>query len=176
MMILKVLIKCKIFFLALNKFKERTKINYRDYREISKYADDEVDLFSGIEQYLRRVIEKNNSYNKENYTVKKQKEAALFMLRNNLVKTKVELSEESGMLNKEDKKDAAKIRKINETLNKIDDEKATIDKEIVKLKDETERLEKEYEQENTLSDVVQNISRWLKENQLMVEAIKKTDT
>ncbi|EFH7650280.1 TPA: type III effector protein, partial [Escherichia coli] len=101
---------------------------------------------------------------------------ALFMLRNNLVKTKVELSEESGMLNKEDKKDAAKIRKINETLNKIDDEKATIDKEIVKLKDETERLEKEYEQENTLNDVVQNISRWLKENQLMVEAIKKTDT
>ncbi|ELN8420602.1 hypothetical protein RZU95_004326, partial [Escherichia coli] len=55
-------------------------------------------------------------------------------------------------------------------------EKATIDKEIVKLKDETERLEKEYEQENTLNDVVQNISRWLKENQLMVEAIKKTDT
>ncbi|MGR9775978.1 hypothetical protein ACUOF8_15925 [Escherichia coli] len=53
---------------------------------------------------------------------------------------------------------------------------ATIDKEIVKLKDETERLEKEYEQENTLNDVVQNISRWLKENQLMVEAIKKTDT
>ena len=176
MMILKVLIKCKIFFLALNKFKERTKINYRDYREVSKYADDEVDLFSSIEQYLRRVIEKNNSYNKENYTVKKQKETALFMLRNNLVKTKVELSEESGMLNKEDKKDAAKIRKINETLNKIDDEKATIDKEIVKLKDETERLEKEYEQENTLNDVVQNISRWLKENQLMVEAIKKTDT
>ncbi|HHO9763950.1 type III effector protein [Escherichia coli] len=168
--------KMQNIFLALNKFKERTKINYRDYREVSKYADDEVDLFSGIEQYLRRVIEKNNSYNKENYTVKKQKEAALFMLRNNLVKTKVELSEESGMLNKEDKKDAAKIRKINETLNKIDDEKATIDKEIVKLKDETERLEKEYEQENTLNDVVQNISRWLKENQLMVEAIKKTDT
>ncbi|EIF4410463.1 type III effector protein, partial [Escherichia coli] len=116
------------------------------------------------------------SYNKENYTAKKQKEADLFMLRNNLVKTKAKLSEESCMLNKEGKKDAAKIRKINETLNKIDDEIATIDKEIVKLKDETERLEKEYEQENTLNDVVQNIRSWLKENQNMVKAIKKIDT
>ncbi|HCD2245332.1 TPA: hypothetical protein N6261_005400, partial [Escherichia coli] len=53
---------------------------------------------------------------------------------------------------------------------------ATIDKEIVKLKDETERLEKEYEQENTLNDVVQNIRSWLKENQNMVKAIKKIDT
>ncbi|HAW5830884.1 TPA: type III effector protein [Escherichia coli] len=168
--------KMQKIFLALNEFKERTKINYRDYRKVSKYVDDKVDLFSGIEQYLREVIEKNNSYNKENYTAKKQKEADLFMLRNNLVKTKAKLSEESCMLNKEDKKYAAKIRKINETLNKIDDEIATIDKEIVKLKDETERLEKEYEQENTLNDVVQNIRSWLKENQNMVKAIKKIDT
>ena len=168
--------KMQKIFLALNEFKERTKINYRDYRKVSKYVDDKVDLFSGIEQYLREVIEKNNSYNKENYTAKKQKEADLFMLRNNLVKTKAKLSEESCMLNKEDKKDAAKIRKINETLNKIDDEIATIDKEIVKLKDETERLEKEYQQENTLNDVVQNIRSWLKENQNMVKAIKKIDT
>ncbi|EMX4742456.1 type III effector protein [Escherichia coli] len=168
--------KMQKIFLALNEFKERTKINYRDYRKVSKYVDDKVDLFSGIEQYLREVIAKNNSYNKENYTAKKQKEADLFMLRNNLVKTKAKLSEESCMLNKEDKKDAAKIRKINETLNKIDDEIATIDKEIVKLKDETERLEKEYEQENTLNDVVQNIRSWLKENQNMVKAIKKIDT
>ncbi|EIM6884944.1 type III effector protein [Escherichia coli] len=168
--------KMQKIFLALNEFKERTKINYRDYRKVSKYVDDKVDLFSGIEQYLRAVIEKNNSYNKENYTAKKQKEADLFMLRNNLVKTKAKLSEESCMLNKEGKKDAAKIRKINETLNKIDDEIATIDKEIVKLKDETERLEKEYEQENTLNDVVQNIRSWLKENQNMVKAIKKIDT
>ena len=168
--------KMQKIFLALNEFKERTEINYRDYRKVSKYVDDKVDLFSGIEQYLREVIEKNNSYNKENYTAKKQKEADLFMLRNNLVKTKAKLSEESCMLNKEDKKDAAKIRKINETLNKIDDEIATIDKEIVKLKDETERLEKEYEQENTLNDVVQNIRSWLKENQNMVKAIKKIDT
>lgn len=97
-----VLIKCKRF-LALNEFKERTKINYRDYRKVSKYVDDKVDLFSGIEQYLREVIEKNNSYNKENYTAK-NKRSRPFMLRNNLVKTKAKLSEESCMLNKEDKK------------------------------------------------------------------------
>lgn len=45
--------KMQKIFLALNEFKERTKINYRDYRKVSKYVDDKVDLFSGIEQYLR---------------------------------------------------------------------------------------------------------------------------
>ncbi len=163
-------------FLALNEFKKRTEINYRDYREVSKDVDDKVDLFSSIERYLLGVIEKNNSYNKENYTAKKQKEADLFMARDNLVKTKVKLSEDSCMLNKEDKKDAAIIHENKKTINKIDDEIATIDNELVKLMDETERLEKEYEQENTLNDVVQNISRWLKENQNMVEAIKRIDT
>ncbi|EKE4282653.1 type III effector protein, partial [Escherichia coli] len=100
----------------------------------------------------------------------------LFMLRNNLLNTKVKLSEDSCMLNKEDKKEAAIIHENKKTINKIDEEIAIIDKEIVKLKDETERLEKEYEQENTLNDVVQNISRWLKENENMVEAIKRIDT
>nr|HEK5740076.1 type III effector protein [Escherichia coli] len=163
-------------FLALNEFKKRTVINYRDYRKVSKYVDDKVDLFSGIERYLLGVIEKNNSYNKENYTAKKQKEADLFMLRNNLLNTKVKLSEDSCMLNKEDKKEAAIIQENNKTINKIDEEIVIIDKEIVKLKDETERLEKEYEQENTLNDVVQNIRRWLKENENLVEAIKRIDT
>ncbi|EJY0872269.1 hypothetical protein OE983_005088, partial [Escherichia coli] len=51
-----------------------------------------------------------------------------------------------------------------------------ISEEILRLKNETERLEKEYEQENTLNDVVQNIRRWLKENENMVKAIKKIDT
>ncbi|HEI3867805.1 TPA: hypothetical protein SI574_004650, partial [Escherichia coli] len=58
----------------------------------------------------------------------------------------------------------------------IDGKIPNISKEILYLKDETERLEKEYQQENTLNDVVQNIRRWLKENQNMVKAIKKTDT
>ncbi|HBA9144734.1 TPA: hypothetical protein J1296_004607, partial [Escherichia coli] len=51
-----------------------------------------------------------------------------------------------------------------------------ISDEILHLKDETERLEEEYQQENTLNDVVQNIRRWLKENENMVKAIKKIDT
>ncbi|MDS0696814.1 type III effector protein, partial [Escherichia coli] len=59
--------KMQKIFLALNVFKERTEINYRDYRKVSKYVDDKVDLFSGIERYLLGVIEKNNSYNEENY-------------------------------------------------------------------------------------------------------------
>ncbi|EHK6561373.1 TPA: hypothetical protein ACJHDV_004877, partial [Escherichia coli] len=58
----------------------------------------------------------------------------------------------------------------------IDEKVPNISKEILHLKDETERLEKEYEQENTLNDVVQNIRSWLKENQNMVKAIKKIDT
>lgn len=58
----------------------------------------------------------------------------------------------------------------------IDGKIPNISKEILRLKDETERLEKEYQQENTLNDVVQNIRSWLKENENMVKAIKKTDT
>ena len=80
------------------------------------------------------------------------------------------------MLNKEDKKDAAKIRKINETLNKIDEEIETIDKELVKHNDETERFKIKFQQENRLNDVILGISSWLKENQVMVETIKKIDT
>ncbi|HGC0974525.1 TPA: hypothetical protein ACIX0D_005308, partial [Escherichia coli] len=58
----------------------------------------------------------------------------------------------------------------------IDGKIPNISKVILHLKDETERLEKEYQQENTLNDVVQNIRSWLKENENMVKAIKKTDT
>ena len=58
----------------------------------------------------------------------------------------------------------------------IDGKIPNISKEILHLKDETERLVKEYQQENTLNDVVQNIRSWLKENQNMVKAIKKIDT
>ncbi|EFC1824895.1 TPA: hypothetical protein OUA61_005123, partial [Escherichia coli] len=58
----------------------------------------------------------------------------------------------------------------------IDGKIPNISKEILHLKDETERLVKEYQQENTLNDVVQNIRSWLKENENMVKAIKKTDT
>ncbi|EKY6626367.1 hypothetical protein QFO50_004624, partial [Escherichia coli] len=69
-----------------------------------------------------------------------------------------------------------RINEIKRIIKTIDGKIPNISKEILYLKDETERLEKEYQQENTLNDVVQNIRRWLKENQNMVKAIKKTDT
>ncbi|EHK7242066.1 type III effector protein, partial [Escherichia coli] len=86
--------KMQKIFLALNEFKERTEINYRDYRNVSKYVDDKVDLFSSIEQYLRWIIEKNNDYNKENYGDIKDKYAKLMVERNDLVDTKDQLIKE----------------------------------------------------------------------------------
>ncbi|OTC19973.1 type III effector protein [Escherichia coli] len=171
--------KMQKIFLALNEFKERTKINYRDYRKVSKYVDDKVDLFSGIEQYLRWVIEKNNDYNKENYGDIKDKYAKLIVERNDLVDTKDQLIKEDFYLNNKDnkdKKDAERINEIKGIIKVIDGKIPNISKEILHLKDETERLEKEYQQENTLNDVVQNIRSWLKENENMVKAIKKIDT
>ncbi|HCP0517880.1 TPA: type III effector protein [Escherichia coli] len=171
--------KMQKIFLALNEFKERTKINYRDYRKVSKYVDDKVDLFSGIEQYLRWVIEKNNDYNKENYGDIKDKYAKLIVERNDLVDTKDQLIKEDFYLNNKDNKDKKDVERINEIkgiIKVIDGKIPNISKEILHLKDETERLEKEYQQENTLNDVVQNIRSWLKENENMVKAIKKIDT
>lgn len=171
--------KMQKIFLALNEFKERTEINYRNYRKVSKYVDDKVDLFSSIEQYLRWVIEKNNDYNKENYGDIKEKYAKLIVERNDLVDTKDQLIKEDFYLNNKDnkdKKDAERINEIKGIIKVIDGKIPNISKEILHLKDETERLEKEYQQENTLNDVVQNIRSWLKENENMVKAIKKTDT
>ncbi|EFK17827.1 hypothetical protein HMPREF9530_05599 [Escherichia coli MS 21-1] len=171
--------KMQKIFLALNEFKERTEINYRDYRNVSKYVDDKVDLFSSIEQYLRWIIEKNNDYNKENYGDIKDKYAKLMVERNDLVDTKDQLIKEVFYLNNKDNKDkkyADRINEIKGIIKTIDEKVPNISKEILHLKDKTERLEKEYEQENTLNDVVQNIRSWLKENQNMVKAIKKIDT
>ncbi|HGX0507460.1 TPA: type III effector protein, partial [Escherichia coli] len=97
--------KMQKIFLALNEFKERTEINYRDYRNVSKYVDDKVDLFSSIEQYLRWIIEKNNDYNKENYGDIKDKYAKLMVERNDLVDTKDQLIKEVFYLNNKDNKD-----------------------------------------------------------------------
>ena len=171
--------KMQKIFLALNEFKERTEINYRDYRNVSKYVDDKVDLFSSIEQYLRWIIEKNNDYNKENYGDIKDKYAKLMVERNDLVDTKDQLIKEVFYLNNKDNKDkkyADRINEIKGIIKTIDEKVPNISKEILHLKDKTERLEKEYQQENTLNDVVQNIRSWLKENQNMVKAIKKIDT
>lgn len=133
--------KMQKIFLALNEFKERTKINYRDYRKVSKYVDDKVDLFSGIEQYLRWVIEKNNDYNKENYGDIKDKYAKLIVERNDLVDTKDQLIKEDFYLNNKDnkdKKDAERINEIKGIIKVIDGKIPNISKEILHLKDETE--------------------------------------
>ncbi|EEV2755114.1 type III effector protein, partial [Escherichia coli O139] len=123
--------------------------------------------------------EKNNDYNKENYGDIKDKYAKLIVERNDLVDTKDQLIKEDFYLNNKgnkDKKDAERINEIKGIIKVIDGKIPNISKEILHLKDETERLEKEYQQENTLNDVVQNIRSWLKENENMVKAIKKTDT
>ncbi|EIH1062833.1 type III effector protein, partial [Escherichia coli] len=123
--------------------------------------------------------EKNNDYNKENYGDIKDKYAKLMVERNDLVDTKDQLIKEVFYLNNKDNKDkkyADRINEIKGIIKTIDEKVPNISKEILHLKDETERLEKEYEQENTLNDVVQNIRSWLKENQNMVKAIKKIDT
>ncbi|EEV6645257.1 TPA: type III effector protein, partial [Escherichia coli] len=124
-------------------------------------------------------IEKNNDYNKENYGDIKDKYAKLIVERNDLVDTKDQLIKEGFYLNNKDnkdKKDAERINEIKGIIKVIDGKIPNISKEILHLKDETERLEKEYQQENTLNDVVQNIRSWLKENENMVKAIKKIDT
>ncbi|HBB8037328.1 TPA: type III effector protein, partial [Escherichia coli] len=123
--------------------------------------------------------EKNNDYNKENYGDIKGKYAKLIVERNDLVDTKDQLIKEGFYLNNKDnkdKKDAERINEIKGIIKVIDGKIPNISKEILHLKDETERLEKEYQQENTLNDVVQNIRSWLKENENMVKAIKKIDT
>ncbi|HDH9158560.1 TPA: type III effector protein, partial [Escherichia coli] len=105
--------------------------------------------------------------------------AKLIVERNDLVDTKDQLIKEDFYLNNKgnkDKKDAERINEIKGIIKVIDGKIPNISKEILHLKDETERLEKEYQQENTLNDVVQNIRSWLKENENMVKAIKKTDT
>ncbi|HHU4882071.1 TPA: type III effector protein, partial [Escherichia coli] len=122
---------------------------------------------------------KNNDYNKENYGDIKDKYAKLMVERNDLVDTKDQLIKEVFYLNNKDNKDkkyADRINEIKGIIKTIDEKVPNISKEILHLKDKTERLEKEYEQENTLNDVVQNIRSWLKENQNMVKAIKKIDT
>ena len=86
-----------------------------------------------------------------------------------------ELKEKLDTIKKEKNSLALKKKQLDKKSEEFkiisQNEKAIKDNEK-KLKDEI----KEYEQENTLNDVVQNIRRWLKENENMVKAIKKIDT
>ncbi|MGL9676592.1 hypothetical protein Q7I44_23420, partial [Escherichia coli] len=59
---------------------------------------------------------------------------------------------------------------------KLDEKIEEIYNAIRDLSSETERFKIKFQQENSLNDVILGISRWLKENQVMVETIKKIDT
>ncbi|HCN5650885.1 TPA: type III effector protein, partial [Escherichia coli] len=66
--------------------------------------------------------------------------------------------------------------KIKNDIKKIDKKIEEIDNAIRDLSSETERFKIKFQQENRLNDVILGISSWLKENQVMVETIKKIDT
>ncbi|EJA9149011.1 type III effector protein, partial [Escherichia coli] len=93
--------------------------------------------------------------------------------RNAQLERKIYFDEKMLELNDNDEKGKVKIENDIKKIDKIIEE---IDNKILDLSSETERFKINFQQENTLNDVVQGISRWLKENHLMVEAIKKTDT
>ncbi|AHA68098.1 Hypothetical protein Asd1617_05271 [Shigella dysenteriae 1617] len=86
---------------------------------------------------------------------------------------KVYFNEKMIKLNDNDEKEKVKIEN---DIKKIDKKIEEIDNAIWDLSSETERFKIKFQQENTLNDVVQSISSWLKENQNMVKAIKKIDT
>ncbi|ELR8616966.1 type III effector protein, partial [Escherichia coli] len=93
--------------------------------------------------------------------------------RNAQLERKIYFDEKMLELNDNDEKGKVKIENDIEKIDKIIEE---IDNKILDLSSETERFKINFQQKNILNDVVQGISRWLKENHLMVEAIKKTDT
>lgn len=93
--------------------------------------------------------------------------------RNAQLERKIYFDEKMLELNDNDEKGKVKIENDIEKIDIIIEE---IDNKILDLSSETERFKINFQQKNILNDVVQGISRWLKENHLMVEAIKKTDT
>ncbi|EGK3929378.1 type III effector protein, partial [Escherichia coli] len=129
--------------------------------------------FFDIEQYLLGVIDRNNNYINESFTYKLLDLANLSGARNAQLERKIYFDEKMLELNDNDEKGKVKIENDIKKIDKIIEE---IDNKILDLSSETERFKINFQQENTLNDVVQGISRWLKENHLMVEAIKKTDT
>ncbi|EEC9245919.1 hypothetical protein EB534_RS26395, partial [Escherichia coli] len=79
------------------------------------------------------------------------------------------------MLNLSDNDEKEKV-KIENDIKKIDKKIEEIDNAIWDLSSETERFKIKFQQENRLNDVILGISRWLKENQVMVETIKKINS
>lgn len=166
-------VKMQNVFLTVKNFKAEEKINQEKYREKTADVAREIASFFDIEQYLLGVIDRNGNYITENFTAKMKMLSKLTVERNAQLERKIYFDEKMLELNDNDEKGKVKIENDIEKIDKIIEE---IDNKILDLSSETERFKINFQQKNILNDVVQGISRWLKENHLMVEAIKKTDT
>lgn len=160
-------------FSTVKNFKAEEKINQEKYIEKPADVAREIASFTNIEQYVLGVIEDYNNYINEGFTYKMEDLANLSDARNAQVKRKLYLGEKILNLNDDDKKGKDKIQ--NE-IGEIDKKIKEINKTIRVLNNEIEGFKLNYEQGNRLNDVILGMSRWLKENQNMVEAIKKIDT
>ena len=166
-------VKMQNVFLTVKNFKAEEKINQEKYTEKPADVAREIASFFDIEQYLLGVIDRNGNYITENFTAKMKMLSKLTVERNAQLERKIYFDEKMLELNDNDEKGKVKIENDIEKIDKIIEE---IDNKILDLSSETERFKINFQQKNILNDVVQGISRWLKENHLMVEAIKKTDT
>ncbi|HGX2069732.1 TPA: type III effector protein [Escherichia coli] len=166
-------VKMQNVFLTVKNFKAEEKINQEKYTEKPADVAREIASFFDIEQYLLGVIDRNGNYITENFTAKMKMLSKLTVERNAQLERKIYFDEKMLELNDNDEKGKVKIENDIEKIDKIIEE---IDNKILDLSSETERFKINFQQKNILNDVVQGISRWLKENHLMVEVIKKTDT
>lgn len=166
-------VKMQNVFLTVKNFKAEEKINQEKYIEKPANVAHEIASFFDIEQYLLGGIDKNNNYINENFTYKLLDLANRSGARDAQLERKVYFNEKMLNLNDNDEKEKVKIEN---DIKKIDKKIEEIDNTIWDLSSETERFKIKFQQENRLNDVILGISRWLKENQVMVETIKKIDT
>ncbi|EFB5452103.1 type III effector protein [Escherichia coli O157] len=166
-------VKMQNVFLTVKNFKAEEKINQEKYIEKPANVAHEIASFFDIEQYLLGVIDRNNNYINENFTYKLLDLANLSGARDAQLERKVYFDIKMLKLNDNDEKEKVKI---GNDIKKIDKKIEEIDNAIWDLSSETERFKIKFQQENRLNDVILGISRWLKENQVMVETIKKIDT
>ncbi|CAM6399197.1 Type III effector protein [Escherichia coli] len=162
-------VKMQNVFLTVKNFKAEEKINQEQYTEKPADVAREIASFFDIEQYLLGVIDDYCNYINEVFTYKMKDLANLSDARNTQLKIKLDLDGKKINLNDNDIKGKGKIQ--NE-IEEIDEEIKKIDEAIRVLNNEIESFKLNYEPGNILNDVIIGISRWLKENKNMVEAIK----
>ena len=162
-------VKMQNVFLTVKNFKAEEKINQEQYTEKPADVAREIASFFDIEQYLLGVIDDYYNYINEVFTYKMKDLANLSDARNTQLKIKLDLDGKKINLNDNDIEGKGKIQ--NE-IEEIDEEIKKIDEAIRVLNNEIESFKLNYEPGNILNDVITGISRWLKENKNMVEAIK----